>query len=295
MPAIVTIRRLACNLRPPLAVTGNGPAIELRALTRNHLRIATLTSSNRHAFTMFEVRYGSYVHDVGECEISHDIDLVLTDGQTPAKHSHRFTIDGMIVGSNSSAINAKSIQLALAYRKQAQDFIVRDLTTGATLTHLTLLSSDCQGGVRVTKPPSFPNNRGASGVTFLEYKIELQGDVLLVDTPTTLKSFSESIEYELGGPRFGWLKPNVGPPIMQQLRQSDTYKYTQSGSAVGLYQRPNPPAPLWPQYLMQARKGRIGSPRRFSDSYGDFEVTWSYPFESDVPLVGTPNVWGVTY
>ena len=82
----------------------------------------------------------------------------------------------------------------------------------------------------------------------------------------------------------------------QQVAQATPYKVNQRGQAVGLTTWPNPAAPLWPsaEHLDQ-RSIDYKTPKRTGDVirsvYTEFDVTWQYYFEANVPLTGSPTLW----
>lgn len=244
---------------------------------------------------MLRLGYGTFRHAPGECEYTHSAQTERTEGQTPKWIRHRFDIRGCIIASGTAAIAARVTALKAAYSRDGQDFKILDDANNALPG--SLLSGNCIGGVRVVSPPSFPDNRNAAYVTFLNYQLTLEGDEAITSgtAANTYSAFQETVESEGGGPRFGYIEQNRGRPIRQLLREASVYKYTQAGRAVGLFSRPSPPAPLWPEYLIEAPRIREVTPFRIGSGaaldYRDFEVNWTYRFEADVPLRGGPHVW----
>lgn len=241
------------------------------------------------------VQYGNYQHDPGEVELQVQQTVQETEAGTPYSVLTRFSLSGMLVGSGLADMNAKVAALAAAYSQNGYDLGLMD-DFGAP-THLVLLSANCLGGSRVTVRPSFPDLRRAAMVTFVPYQIELEGEVLVADRPTDLLEFTESISRSGGGPRFGFLEPLNGAPIKQQLKKKTVYRATQRGRGLGLLARPTVPRPIWPAALMESPTIETGSPRRRGFGadlvYTRFPVSWSYEFQSAVPLIGDPNAWGV--
>jgi hypothetical protein len=52
---------------------------------------------------------------------------------------------------------------------------------------------------------------------------------------------------------------------------------------------------LWPAALVEAGTFQSASPRRRGSgaalAFTDFPISWTYRFESALPLIGRPNVW----
>ena len=115
----------------------------------------------------------------------------------------------------------------------------------------------------------------------LEAEIPIDAD----DLETALRSFEETLSFSGGGPKYGHLETLAGPPVKQLLRQQTVYRVGQSGQAIGLYQRPTAPLPIWPQAQVESGVRRLSSPKRRRDDYTDFSIDWSFRFESATPLV----------
>ena len=162
-----------------------------------------------------------------------------------------------------------------------------------TLSNHFILSALCRGGTRVVRQPTFPEWQGAEAGTQRTYSIVVEGEVL--DKSVTIGSFHERLSFNGGGPMFAHLQPLQGLPQKQLIYESTPYQVSQDGEAVGIYSYPVPPGPIWPSALKENPRIRQGQPRRSGPVgkpfYTDFPISWSYRFESALPLVGKPNVW----
>ncbi len=240
------------------------------------------------------IQYGSHQHQPGEIQLSISKETLFTDADTPYATRERWDMSGMLVGDDQSDINSQVSSLLNAYSQDSQDLTLK-LTEGGD-SHLRLRSRDCIGGTRVIAPPSFPDNSDAAYVTFLPYTVAVEGIVALANPATALLSFSETIVRSGGGPRFGLIEPLIGRPIKQLLKRNTIFRAVQRGTATGLYQRPVPPLPLWPDALKQAPEITLDSPRvrgaGASLTYTHFTISWQYEFESATPLLGSPHAWG---
>lgn len=233
-------------------------------------------------------KYGNYAHPIGECEISLTADVVENDAYEPIEVIRRVQVSGLLLADSPAAMNAKVSALQAAYSANGYDFRVY-LPNGTTVSRLTLLNAGSNGGVRITQLPSFPSIAGAGYVTNLKYTLALEARYPVANSSSLLKSFEETLTFEGGGPVYGWLKPLAGKPVKQLLRQNDTYRATQTGSAVGAYSRPSPPSPLWASSMLVAPTTTKRSPLRRGSGFVDYGISWSYQFESDSPLRAEPN------
>lgn len=244
------------------------------------------------------VKYGSYSHAAGEVELVITEDILETDSATPYARLVRWELLGLLMADTPQQIDDAVEALRAAYATNGQDLsLIVTGSDGATFTaDVSIDSSLAVGGVRVISGPSFPSNRNAAYSTHLPYSITLEAEIPVDDAPTLMRSFSETISFSGGGPKYGILEPTTGLPVRQQLKQNTAFRAEQSGRAVGLYQRPVRPLPLWPAWLVDSGSYRKQNPRRrgsgASLTYTDYEIEWSYRFESPYLLTGNPHTWG---
>jgi hypothetical protein len=162
---------------------------------------------------------------------------------------------------------------------------------GTTPTAHAWAASDTIGGFRVTKPPSYLKYENGEHVSYRTSAVELEAVLKLTDNPFQIIEFTESIDYEGGGPVYGHLQPNEGFAVKQRLRTNDLWRATQSGRVVYLGDYGSIPAPIWPSAVVGRPKLRGESPRRIGNSYMAFPTSYTYSFESSTPLSGRPNIW----
>lgn len=235
------------------------------------------------------LQFGTYVHPLGEAGIVITKDVVESEAQQAYAVRERWTISGMVVGTSPADIATKLATLDAAYSTGGKNVFIL-LPNGAASTH-SIISSSCQGGVRVIQRPSFPVGTGAEHVTVRSYTIVLEGIVLLTAARTVL-SFEEVLSFSGGGPLYGHLQPLQGEPIKQLLKQSTPYRATQEGQAVGLYDYPTIPAALWPGNKVEDQpRVRRFNPKKRGNEYYDYKITWAYSFESASPMSGSPHGW----
>ncbi len=250
------------------------------------------------------LKWGSFSHPLGQVGLStNQTELVNEAGHAYADDIN-ITIEGRLISQLPTAaacradIASKQNALVAAYRNQNRDLVLY-MPDGRTPSHHVYRASQMIGHqIRVVRPPSFPTATGAQGVTHLDFTIALQCERLRSNiTPAAaIKSFSESLDFEPAGPRYGYMEVKHGLPQKQQLRAHTVFRVRQSGSAVGLFQRPPVPPPLWPWDLVQPiPRVHKGEPRRVGNQLIDWPISWSYDYESAFQMFGEPHLWGVTY
>ena len=154
------------------------------------------------------VRYGTFAHPPGEVEITITRDVLLTEAETPFAYAWRADLIGTIFGDSQRDLNTKIAGMEAAYRITRQDFQV--VLDDGTLSAISLASGQTNGGIRVSRPPSFPAMQNASLVTFVNFQISLEAEEFLTDIETALRSFEETVSRSGGGPRG---RPGTGRPL----------------------------------------------------------------------------------
>jgi len=234
------------------------------------------------------VRYGNFNHETGGVNLSVSRDTVRDSGGIAISIRQSWNVSGDLIGTSQSDIDAKVAALTTAYNSDGHD-IALVLDTGQD-SSLALYSADCIGGTKVTKIPSFPSMRDAAYQTFLPFTLVVTGEQRIADRDALISSWNESITTSGGGSRYTLIETLTGRPIKQRTRRYTIYRATQSGQATGRDAYPTPPLPLWPAALMESPTVTRSAPtRRGGGDYQDFTISWSYRFESAVPLLGNPN------
>lgn len=237
------------------------------------------------------IKYGSYSHETGEIELSVSRQVLETSAKTPYARQERWELRGQLLASSDLTMDAKVKQLATAYSENNKKLQL--LLNSGKVSYLELDPANTLGGVRVTTPPQFPSNKGAAYVTFLPYVIVVEAIVPISVPETRIIAFKETISRSGGGPRRGMLETLTGPPVPQILKQQTIYRATQRGSMTTLFSNPSAPAPIWPSALVGAPEITSEGPDRWGSDFLNYKISWSYTYESGVPLIGTPHVWGI--
>jgi hypothetical protein len=237
------------------------------------------------------LKYGIYAHGNNEATFTIDSIPLRTKSDVLYGFTQKWRITAFPgVEASTQAQLTQAIQaLFTAYSRDGGDLVFY-LDDGVTATAHTLYSAQTLSGTRVTKLPSFPQGGGAEYSTYRSYTIEVEADVPL-RTDNLILSYEETTETEgTGGPTIVYIPVAVGPWVRQQTSEMSTTKLTQSGRATGLYGYPPPNPPLLPESLLIHHAARISqnSPRLRVNKYYEYPISWTYPFQSNVPIAAVP-------
>lgn len=237
------------------------------------------------------LKYGNYSHAANEAEIQISRLPMLNEGGQNLGYKETWRIGGMILGTSASDVSAKAATLKGAYLTNGWDLGL--YLDDNTLTNHYMTSSRARGGTRVVEGVSFPKGDGTEAATTRSYSITVEGEFL--DTSVRFISWSETLNFEGGGPLFAHLQTLNGLPQKQKLCEATPYRVTQSGEAVGMFDYPLPAPPIWYSALKQNPTIVKTNPRRFGipgrPEYYEFKISWNYIFESATPLNGNPTRW----
>lgn len=238
--------------------------------------------------------YGDYRHPLGQPAIVISRRTLFSAANTPLAVVERWEINGLLQAGSPAEMSQKITALEAAYAYGGGDLVLY-LPNGTTASSHCLINAETLGGVRVARPPSYPQGHGAEYATIRTFSVALEAELPVLPLDTALVSYRETLEFKGGGPRFGHLEPLIGLPIKQLLKRNTIFRATQRGEAVGWVAYPTPPLALWPAALVEAGTLHMASPRRRGAgealAYTDFPISWSYQFEAALPLSGAPNVW----
>lgn len=235
-------------------------------------------------------KYGSYEHDENE--------VLLTVSRQPVYQSgfmQRVKIIHDIQGflkpsaATQAAIKTKIEALRSAYSYGGRNAALYH-NDGSISAH-ALLANTCIGGTRVTRL-DFPKGTPGEYATIRSYHITVEGEQWANEAQDVLE-FSESLSSEGGLPLWQWSQPIEGDPVAFQLTETDVYRVTQSGRAVGRLTWPDPPAPIFSGSNVKLMQNTITreNPTRDRWTYNGYSISWTYVMESSQELTGKPNVW----
>lgn len=231
-----------------------------------------------------------YTFPIGSTDLQITRNVLETEAEQPHAVVIKWAFRILLIGTGATDVDAKVALLNSAFGSNGKDFRLT-MPNGTTNSQHVLLNSGSIGGTRIRKLPSVDTFGGAGGITNIQMTAEVEAEYPLAGSDSLYRSFEETLTFEGGGQQVGFLLPLYGSPIKQTLRQRDSYRVTQQGSAVGLYSRPPIPPPLFAAHQLRAPTKMLKSPRLRVSSFVDWAVSWNYQFESATPIQGDPNQW----
>lgn len=232
----------------------------------------------------------SYTFPIGTADIGITRELLENEFRQPYAELVRWMLNILLVGTGATDIDTKFAALMAAFSTNGLDFRLT-MPNGTTDSQHTLLNSGSSTGTLIRRRPSVTTFQGAGGVTNIQCTAEIEAEYPVTGATALYRSAEETLTVGGGGPQFGFLLPLYGVPQKQLLRQRDSYRATQAGSAIGMYATPSIPAPIFAAHQLREPTVTLKSPRRRGAGYEDFGVSWQYEFESPTPLVGNPTVF----
>ena len=180
-------------------------------------------------------------------------------------------------------------QLDQDYRQERPDLIFyQDDQT--TPSHLQLLRANCLDGPNLTNF-SYPQSPDKVYANCVPYAATFEADVPINSAGNPIMEFREEV-IDVGSG--GWERVHVGgtinPPEEQIGTQFNVYRYQQTGSAVGLYDYPQIPPPIWPAALKRPNPRKVkSSPEVQGPVKQRFRIQWTYEYEASYELFGNPH------
>jgi hypothetical protein len=241
-----------------------------------------------------KLRYGSYTHELAEASIAITRQPQLNDAGVPCAYTERWEIRGDVRPSTvtQAAITTAIRALEAAYSVNGRDLVLLQ-DDGAVSAH-RMISSQSIGGVRIVGPPGYSESNNGQYAWGRSYQITAEADFAILTPGAAIVSWSESLEFRGGGPRYVTQEFRNGPPLRTLVSQYTPYFAAQSGSAVGYFSTPNFPGPIWPGAEDQPNRSiRYDAPKAVGNGaalrYTNYGVSWSYSFTSSSALGGSPN------
>lgn len=231
-----------------------------------------------------------YTFPLGTADLGITREVLYNEADQPYSSRDRWAFDILLIGTSAIDIDSKVALLYAAFNSNGQDFRLT-MPNGTTNSQHVLLNSGSISGTLIRKRPSVTTFQGAGGVTNIRCTAEVEAEYPLATATDLFRSFEETLTFEGGGRQEGYLLPLYGSPQRQVLRQRDSYRVTQQGSAVGLYSRPSVPKPLFAAHQLRAPTITKRSARLRGLGYEDFFVSWQYFYESATPIQGEPSLW----
>ena len=201
----------------------------------------------------------------------------------------RWDISGRVVNfptASQMLTSAEVIALSNAFTTE-NPYLALLGDDGSTPTPFVLDPSRCLQGPYLIDM-SFPASEQEVYVTGLAYRAVFEA-VQYVGVGSDLLEFEEKLSEDPGGATYVYVGGAVNFAERQLATQQKTYKYTQSGSALGLLAYPLRPPPIWPFALMQSPRSELSSPQFKGTIDTHFRTVWEYNFEWHTKLIGVPH------
>jgi len=221
-------------------------------------------------------QYGSHQHEAGECSFVESKEIVYSDDKKPLYTQCRWDVMGTIIKSTSAKITAAIAALRSAYSRNGQN--MGWYFVGGTKTAHIVQNADTISGIRVVRPPQFPESRGVEYAGWRNYTLSLEWEEEPADRD--LVSMTEKISYQgNGGKDWGLLTPITGMPISADKTLRSPVVVHQAGRAIGCNGYYPPAAsPLWSSQPPLHGPSMVVE---YADQPGPArlrETTWSYTF-----------------
>ena len=237
--------------------------------------------------------YGSTAFPEGSVDLS--IVRAPIEGEQGVRRGTKITwnLSGQIEAADQASLTTAIQALEAAFDTNGRDAILY-LPDGVTPTAHQLLNAGSSTGVKVVKLPSYPTGQGAEYSTFRTWTAVLEAEYEDENPDQDEVSFVETVStIGTGGPAFV-IRQGVRRAHKQQLFDKTPVRATQSGSATGKTRYPAPPPPIWPSAeKVEQRQVTRKTPKRGGTpgqpTYTDWEINWTYTFESTDPLTNDPN------
>lgn len=239
------------------------------------------------------LQFGNYRHALNECAVNIEQNGNFSPDRIYLGNTIRWTISGQLFADTPALLTAAGQALLAAYAPGTPQDATIFLDDGTTQSLYQLLNVGSIGGVRIIQGPSFPYESGAY-TTFLPYAIILEAEYPNLGAEAGIIQWQETITIMGGQPRWVIRETLNGPPIRQQTHQQTKVSAVQTGSALGYFNWPNPPPPIWPNDFHADRSPWIrGAPQTMGfgigQTYVQFPIFWNYEFESINQLAGLPH------
>ena len=205
------------------------------------------------------------------------------------KIRERWDITGRIVNDPATFehANAELQKLFRDFSQLTPDLVFLDDDT-AQETAMYLRASDCLVGPYLIDS-SLPNQANDVYVTGLPYRVVYEAERLANVPGNPILAFNETLSADPGGEVAVYVGGAVNLAERQTGWQQMVYTYIQRGSAVGWFNYPEIPGPIWPFAQMKAPRVEMQSAKVLGQIDTEYEIAWEYVFQWHLPLSGRPH------
>jgi hypothetical protein len=207
-----------------------------------------------------------------------------------AKLVCRWDIAGRIINypiASQSLTTAEILKLQSVVTLPRVDLVfLEDVTNKETA--LSMKISECIDGPYLVDY-ALPNAEDDVYATGIGYRLVYEG--VMRSNGSAILAFEETVDEDPGGPEFVYVGGAVNLPERQLGTQNKTYKYTQRGSATGLFAYPAIPPAIWPFALVRYEpRVTLSNPKVLGTNFDqEFTISWEYNYEWHVKLNGIPH------
>jgi len=240
------------------------------------------------------LKANSFSHRVNECGVVIRRAAELDGSGAAWAWRETWDISARILNLSGNPKDIDSVVLGVEETYKSQLNSISLAHDDGTASAHTILAANTIGGIRVTAPPSFTNNKNGEGVTYRTYQVSIEALIPKRTGELLVYDLREKVDYRLGGVRYGFLEPNEGLPTKQMLVESAPWYATQSGVITGINEFLPLPDPIWPGDLLSPGTESRENPRKVGISptgYWLYPVTYRFDFGSVAALIGNPTVW----
>jgi hypothetical protein len=237
-----------------------------------------------------KLRIGSIIRPNNEAVAAVSYKPVYDVSRIVSKLVVRWDITGRIVNypvASQSLTTAEIYKLQSVVALPRVDLVFLEDTTNRE-TALSMKVSDCIDGPYLVDY-ALPNADDDVYATGIGYRLVYEG--VMRARGSTLLEFEETVDEEPGGPEFVYVGGAVNLPERQLGTQNKTYKYSQRGTATGMFAYPQIPPAIWPFALVRQYPRVTKSNPKILGTVVDqeFTISWQYDYEWHVKLNGIPH------
>lgn len=201
----------------------------------------------------------------------------------------RWEISGRIVNfptatPRQTTTELKALETALL---QKEPYLAMLEDTANVETFFVLNPVNCSQGPNLIDF-SIPTSEQEVYATGGAYKAVFEA-IQKIGPGSDLLEFSEEVSLGSGGVTYVYVGGAVNFAERQTATERKSWKYTQSGSAVGLLNYPAIPPPIWPFAQMEYPRVVLQNPRVRGARDTEYPISWEYTFEWHTQLIGVPH------
>jgi len=237
-----------------------------------------------------QLKVGNYPFPVNAATIGRSFKIMESPDGVPYGEVHSWDVSGELLGNGQADLITTETTLRTSLGLQYQDLVFYaddGVTVAAAMPNLPSLT-----GVKI-KEYSVPQVQGSVYATFVPFSFRAEATYIYGNGPAVARDmamleFQEVLQISGGGQRYGLIECVDAPAVSALVTPFAVCRATQHGSSKGLGTWPEPPGPIWPEYLIEAPDIEKTSPRRTGVGYVEYATAWTYKFESPSRLNGVP-------